>query len=63
MRAIDNIRDNSTLLILASLIFSIKPLEFLAINISATYYIEDLIYPIIFHLWLVLLSNYAQPLG
>tara|TARA_Y200000002_G_scaffold131739_1_gene108521 strand:+ start:2796 stop:4415 length:1620 start_codon:yes stop_codon:yes gene_type:complete len=49
MRAIDNIRDNSTLLILASLIFSIKPLEFLAINISATYYIEDLIYPIIFH--------------
>lgn len=50
MRTINNIRDNLNLLILASLIFSIKPLEFLAINISASYYVKDLVYPIIFHL-------------
>jgi hypothetical protein len=43
-------KEEINLVLLATLIFSIKPLEFLAINFSVANFIEDLIYPMIFHL-------------
>lgn len=50
MKIYSNIKENINLIVLATLIFSIKPLEFLALNISNFNYSKDLIYPIIFHL-------------
>tara|TARA_B100000963_G_C22638169_1_gene678757 strand:+ start:939 stop:2543 length:1605 start_codon:yes stop_codon:yes gene_type:complete len=46
----NKLNENTNLIILASLIFSIKPLEFLAINFSVANFSEDLFYPMIFHL-------------
>ena len=50
MKITNNIKDNLNLILLATLIFSIKPLEFLAINFSVVNFAEDLIRPMIFHL-------------
>ncbi|MDB9701033.1 hypothetical protein OAB24_04500, partial [Gammaproteobacteria bacterium] len=47
-------KENFNLIALAILLFSLKPLEFLAINFSVANFKEDLIYPIIFHLGLFL---------
>jgi hypothetical protein len=44
------IKDNINLILIATLIFSIKPLEFLAINLSVANFADDLVYPMIFHL-------------
>ena len=41
---------NNNLLILVSLIFFIKPLEYLAANLFIANFAEDLIYPLFFHL-------------
>jgi len=51
----NNIKENIHLILFASLIFSIKPLEFLAINFSVANFSEDLIYPMIFHLVIYIL--------
>ena len=42
--------DNRYLLVLATLILSIKPIEYLALNISVANFTEDLIYPLLLHL-------------
>jgi hypothetical protein len=43
---------NLNLFILSSLIFSIKPLEFLSSNIIIANFTQDLIFPILFHLFI-----------
>ena len=47
---LNGIKDNINLILIATLIFSIKPLEFLAINLSVANFADDLVYPMVFHL-------------
>lgn len=46
---------NLNLFFLSSLIFSIKPLEFLSSNILIANFAQDLIYPILFHLFIFII--------
>ena len=59
MKLYNNTKENINLVVLATLIFSIKPLEFLAVNISNFNYTKDITYPIIFHLIIFFIYIFA----